>query len=267
VTSSSRTSWVAECESDAHAFLLHLHAALKHRGNRSPGGGRWYSSSVATHRFAAHLTRLVLLFEREFNGARPVERCLQPSVVSTRPKGNRCMTDPSDWNTEQSRLATASASLSRGVHRLFGLLCLCTFAGAPTAIAQESWMMFTDGRGTSVQYPQHLLPLTEDTERGRKFVSGDGRSTLHVYSGPNQFRESPARLLRRSFTRQSPRLTYQRIARNFFVISAPQKDQILYRRCNLTRERVHCIDLTYPREDKQGWDYAVTRISRTLRPL
>ena len=40
-----------------------------------------------------------------------------------------------------------------------------------------------------------------------------------------------------------------------------------HRRCNFDARMIHCIDLTYPLEEKRAWDETVTRISRSLRPL
>ena len=113
----------------------------------------------------------------------------------------------------------------------------------------------------------HVFPITQTTSRGQTFISDDGRATLAIYSGPNENGETPAQVLRRTLARQRSRLTYDRVAPNFFAISARHNNQILYRRCNFRGHRVHCIDLTYPLSEKRAWDYTVTRISRTLRPL
>ena len=110
-----------------------------------------------------------------------------------------------------------------------------------------------------------LFSVARGTERGRTFVTPDGRAALDVYAGPNDRGETPAQLLRRTVSRS--RLTYTRVASNFFAISAPHEGRILYRRCNFDARMIHCIDLTYPLEEKRAWDETVTRISRSLRPL
>ena len=135
------------------------------------------------------------------------------------------------------------------------------------AQVQGGWVTFADERGTRLEYPADVFPVTRDSSRGRTFVTSDGRATLDIYSGPNEKAESPAQLLRRTFPHRRSRLTYDRVARNFFAISAPHNNRVLYRRCNFHRSTIHCIDLTYPLGEKRAWDITVTRISRSLRPL
>jgi hypothetical protein len=144
---------------------------------------------------------------------------------------------------------------------------LLTTHTASLAQSGAGWTTFTDQRGTQVQYPADVFAVTSGTPRGRRFVTQDGRSTLHVYTGPNERGESPAQLLRRTFPQQRSRLTYDHVARNFFAMSARHNNQILYRRCNFQDRTIHCIDLTYPLLEKRAWDDTVTRISRSLRPL
>ena len=74
-------------------------------------------------------------------------------------------------------------------------------------------------------------------------------------------------MLRRTVPQSRSRLTYTRVASKFFAISAPHEGRILYRRCNFDARTIHCIDLTYPLEEKRAWDETVTRIGRSLRPL
>jgi hypothetical protein len=146
---------------------------------------------------------------------------------------------------------------------------VCSVLATQSAVAgpEREWRTFTDDQGTRVQYPADIFPITQATPRGRNFITDDGRATLAIYSGPNENGETPAQVLRRTLARQRSRLTYDRVASNFFAISARHNNQILYRRCNFRGHRVHCIDLTYPLSEKRAWDYTVTRISRTLRPL
>ena len=157
--------------------------------------------------------------------------------------------------------------LRRGAEFCVGFGALLTAHTASLADPGREWTTYSDERGTRVQYPSDVFPLTQNVERGRTFVTGDGRATLQVYSGPNEHGETPAQALRRTLAQKRSQLTYDRVAQNFFAISARHNNQILYRRCNFHREMVHCIDLTYPISAKRNWDYTVTRISRSLRPL
>ena len=45
---------------------------------------------------------------------------------------------------------------------------------------------------------------------------------------------------------------------------------IFYSRCNFSSDAggaIHCFDMVYPQEAKRAFDYVVTRVSRSLRPL
>ena len=106
----------------------------------------------------------------------------------------------------------------------------------------------------------------EGTPKGRMLKTPDGRAHLHVFSVRNERGERPAQFLARVFPRDRTRLSYDRVARNFFAVSQPSAALILYRRCNFVRADIHCVDLQYPRADKRAFDGIVTRISLSLRP-
>jgi len=62
-------------------------------------------------------------------------------------------------------------------------------------------------------------------------------------------------------------LDYYRVTPKFFAISKYANENVIYRRCNFSKAgAMHCVDLAYPRHEEAGWDDAVTRISRSLRP-
>jgi hypothetical protein len=146
--------------------------------------------------------------------------------------------------------------------------------GVTTASALPSdlgWTTFVGDAGTRVQYPAELFPVArgKGNQPGHLFISGDGRARLRVYTVRNEYNESPARYLRRVFDQRRSRLTYDRVAPNFFAISAPDRGLILYRRCNFSDLRggmMHCVDIRYPSREKRAWDSVVTRISLSLRP-
>jgi hypothetical protein len=147
---------------------------------------------------------------------------------------------------------------------LSGFLSVAT---ASLAQPGSRWAVFANDKGTTVQYPADLFPDGRDTQKGRSFATADGRATLDIYAGPNEDGASPAQVVRRTVKDKRARLTYDRVASNFFAISTRYNNRILYRRCNFDSRMIHCIDLAYPLSEKRAWDYNVTRISRSLRPL
>ena len=105
---------------------------------------------------------------------------------------------------------------------------------------------------------------------GRRFTSADGRSTFIIYSRANDTRDTPASYLRKNLKVSRSTLDYERIAPSFFAISSVRQGSIFYSRCNFSSDAggaIHCFDMVYPQEAKRAFDYVVTRISRSLRPL
>jgi hypothetical protein len=134
--------------------------------------------------------------------------------------------------------------------------------------AQGRWTTYRNDSGTTVPLPDlFAVRAGEGTPRGEVFTSADGRARLHIFAFTNERNESPAQFIKRVIVDDRRKLTYQRVARDFFVFSAPEDDRILYRRCNFARDRmIHCVDLRYPRAEKRAFDGIVTRMSLALRP-
>ena len=144
---------------------------------------------------------------------------------------------------------------------------LSTYSAAAQPDAR--WTTYNNQSGTVVPFPANLFTVRagEGTPRGEVFTSADGRARMHVFAFPNERSESPAKFIARVIVDDRRKLTYQRIARDFFVFSAPEGDRILYRRCNFARDSmIHCVDLRYPRAEKRAWDGIVTRMSLGLSP-
>jgi hypothetical protein len=150
---------------------------------------------------------------------------------------------------------------------MVGLAVASASAASPSANA--GWRTFTDEFGTRVQYPAGLFPETAGPEMngtGRRFLTSDRRARLSIYALPSEG-HSPRSYLATHFRGLRSALTYDRVSPHFFAISMRKNGMILYRRCNFSavRERIHCIDLSYPMSEKKSWDSTVTRISRSLR--
>ena len=134
--------------------------------------------------------------------------------------------------------------------------------------ASADWGSLADARGTVVDYPRGVFttPASPGVPPGPVMQSADGRARLHVFTLPNSPGASPAEFIRRVVKSQE-RLTYKRIAHDFFVFSTARGGLILYRRCNFASDaKIHCMDVRYPQIDKRAWDGTVTRMSFSLRP-
>lgn len=151
-------------------------------------------------------------------------------------------------------------------------LCLSLLGLLPHSAAAQpatEWTTYRNASGTTVPFPAGVFTLRggEGTPRGEVFTSADGRARLHIFAFVNERNESPAQFIRRVIVDDRRKLTYERVARDFFVFSAPESGRILYRRCNFARDRmIHCVDLRYPRAEKRAFDRLVTRMSLGLRP-
>jgi hypothetical protein len=152
-------------------------------------------------------------------------------------------------------------------------LAVVLVGSSERAPAQSSWKTFVDAAGTRVEYPADVFSLESGEPEigiGKRLVTADGRARLSIYTLPNSRGQSPASYLKGNMKGPPSELSYDRVARNFFAVSTTRGDTILYRRCNFSRRAggvMHCIDLAYPASEKRAWDSAVTRISRSLRPL
>lgn len=147
-------------------------------------------------------------------------------------------------------------------------LSLTGFAAPPAQAAAHDWTTLRHD-GAIVQVPRDVFAVEagEGDPKGRLLATPEGRARLHVFTVRNERGEGPAQFLARVFPRDRGRLTYERVARNFFAVSQPAEGgRILYRRCNFAGSLIHCVDLQYPRGEKRAFDDIVTRISLSLRP-
>jgi hypothetical protein len=141
----------------------------------------------------------------------------------------------------------------------------------PGAAQGNSWSVYRDNRGTRVEYPAGIFSVsTGRVDGGVSLARADGRAHVQMFSIPNPKALSPASYMRSQFPGDRSRLTYDRVARNFFAISIRQAGMIKYLRCNFSSNAggtLHCVDLHYPADEKRAWDGIVTRMSLSLRPL
>jgi hypothetical protein len=154
---------------------------------------------------------------------------------------------------------------------LIGLAIPAAIGVVHAAAAVDSgWAPYVDDEGTIVAIPMGTFSVKAGRSqlgRGERFTTADGRAELAVYVLPSNG-HSPASYLRAHMKDRPRSLDYHRVSRRFFAVSKYANDKVLYRRCNFSVSgTIHCVDISYPRREERSWDDAVTRISRSLRPL
>lgn len=108
-----------------------------------------------------------------------------------------------------------------------------------------------------------LLPADEQTHE-RRFVSPSGDAWLSLYARPpTESIEDHLAAVRR---REHERITYERLARTWIVVSGYKGDWIFYRKAMLAcgGQSWHHLEFEYPANQKLAFDEFVTRASYAL---
>ncbi len=127
--------------------------------------------------------------------------------------------------------------------------------------------------GTRVEYPAGIFSVSQgksEVGTGERFSTADKSASLTIYARANGAGETPASYLRKNLRMPKSAIQYRRVTPSFFAISSEREGMIYYSRCNFSAPRgasIHCFDLVYPQREKRAWDFIVTRISLSLRPL
>jgi hypothetical protein len=148
-------------------------------------------------------------------------------------------------------------------------------AGALSAALPEAgslnWMVMTDAFGASVDYPSSIFTVPAPPPPrgfGQSLASVDGSARFMMYAERNDNRMSPDEYIRRNLSGPQSQLEYRRVSDRFFAISGTTPNDIFYSRCNFPQSasgNIHCIFLSYPKNEKRAWDNIVTRMSLSLR--
>jgi hypothetical protein len=144
----------------------------------------------------------------------------------------------------------------------------------PAPLAQGgrlNWSVMTDAFGAAVDYPASIFtaPAAPPPRGfGQSLVSNDGSARFMMYAERNESHLTPEEYIRRNLAGPQSKLEYRRVTDRFFAISSTTPDDIFYSRCNFPEGaagNIHCIFLSYPKNEKRAWDDIVTRMSLSLR--
>ncbi len=149
-----------------------------------------------------------------------------------------------------------------------------TAEALPAPLAQGgplNWSVMSDAFGAAVDYPASIFTapaLPPPRGVGQSLVSNDGSARFMMYAERNEGHLTPEEYIRRNLAGPQSKLEYRRVTDRFFAISSTTPDDIFYSRCNFPEGaagNIHCIFLSYPKNEKRAWDYVVTRMSLSLR--
>jgi hypothetical protein len=136
-------------------------------------------------------------------------------------------------------------------------------------VADLGWQRYTGPGGTRDDVPAGLFARQRglsDKGVGEEWTTRDGRARLAIYVLRNDDDYTPVSYLKRYLREPPSQIDYRRVTSTFFAVSKVGGNRIFYRRCNFANA-IHCVELSYPKNEKRAWDQIVTRISLSLRPL
>lgn len=148
------------------------------------------------------------------------------------------------------------------------IAALALMLAAPAAAA--GWVTYENDRyGTRLEIPIDIfrpLPPPENGD-GRQFVTSDQLASVTVFAAPNADGRTIDELYRTAMTEaDGERITYERKARRWFVVSGFRGDDVFYRKLILSPDGqvAHTLELVYPAEEKPFFDPLTTRIANSM---
>jgi hypothetical protein len=155
-------------------------------------------------------------------------------------------------------------------------------ATGPAGARDEGWTGYRDGQlGFSFSYPADIfaphqadptaaLQARTAKRSGRTFQSKDGRAWLQAAAFANIDKASLAAYKARAATSYvKARITYDRLADEFFVLSGFRGKDIFYERVIFScgGKVINVWTLTYPATARATYDRIVEEIARSFRPV
>jgi hypothetical protein len=146
--------------------------------------------------------------------------------------------------------------------------------GSSLAVSAQGlgWMRYESERyGFSFTVPSALLRLKEQPADGNwiEFISADSRTKLKVLSTYNQDGLSTPEY-KDMILRELPgvNVEYEPAGRSWFVLSGVRGPNIYYQKVMFTcgGRVITAFSMTYPEEEKRGYDSVVTAIEKSFRP-
>ena len=151
------------------------------------------------------------------------------------------------------------------------LLVLAAFLLSLPAVAAD-WETYVNERfGTRLEIPVDIFipqPPPENGD-GRRFETAGGDASVTVFAAYNMGDRSIDELYRATvIDAVDERITYERKARRWFVVSGFRGDNVFYRKLILSPdgEVAHTLELVYPADEKPFFDPLTTRIANSMSP-
>jgi hypothetical protein len=126
-------------------------------------------------------------------------------------------------------------------------------------------MIYVNRRfGFTVGYPSNFHPQgVSGNGDGQEFVSLDGTASLRAWGEENLQRQTLADHLRDSVSALGINVTYQRLKRDFYVVSGYAGGKIVYLRVTLRKDTFWAFLLSYNRNASRNYDALPARITKS----
>jgi hypothetical protein len=135
------------------------------------------------------------------------------------------------------------------------------------------WEWYRSERfGYSLLYPADLLSPREESQNGQgmEFRSEDGKTKLKVLVVYNEDRVTPEQY-RAAIIKEFPQygaIEYGPMGQSWFVLSGVRGTSVYYQKIMFAcgGRMINAFALTYPEEQKRGYDAVVTGIEKNFHP-
>jgi hypothetical protein len=119
----------------------------------------------------------------------------------------------------------------------------------------------------SVIYPTNILAKQEASQNndGRTFISPDGKAVMKVFGSHNVFNKDIKNLYRDQLNQPNQKVTYQRLADKWFVVSGYENNRVFYNKTMLHEGDILTLMIHYDKSLQPKFDPIVGAISRSFQ--
>jgi hypothetical protein len=154
------------------------------------------------------------------------------------------------------------------MRKLLAVAALVVATSTATQSRELDWTSYENDFGCVLAYPGALFESASPVKnQPQRFDGPEDDIYFRVQGVDNSERWTPQAIREKYFSNDMPgKVSYERIKRNFVVLSGIRGSSIFYTKVVVSRDRrTACIwEISYPVEDKEAFDFIVTRMSRSF---